>query len=323
MLWGRSGNRCAFSTCRRPLVEDETETDDPSVVGDEAHIVAREKDGPRGESTLTPEQRDKYDNLILVCKIHHKLIDDQPNKYTVRVLIQMKQDHLDWVSKNLSPDLNKQKDDEVYATYVDQLEELSFKNWETWTSYIFGNGQPQMSLETFNNLNELNKYIFSRIWPKRYDRLDFAFQNFRNVLNDFLSVFDKFKQKTGDDEYPWYTTEKFYKRLKEFNEEKYDILSKKFDFHVDLVEDLGLELTRAANYLCDQIRHYLSSSFRLKEGVLLVTAGPSLDDLRYKTQRHEFSSQEIEHIRYPGLRKFMETRQERGRHYGEGISSDY
>src|SRR6516164_6179347 len=108
MLWGRSGNRCALPTCRRTLVEDETETDDPSVVGDEAHIVAREENGPRGKSPLTHDERDKYDNLILMCKTHHKLIDDQPETYTVEILHDMKDKHIEWVNVNLSSDAEKQ-----------------------------------------------------------------------------------------------------------------------------------------------------------------------------------------------------------------------
>ncbi|MCH1643274.1 HNH endonuclease, partial [Paenibacillus timonensis] len=67
MLWGRAANRCAI--CKIELVMDETETDDESVIGDECHIVAREEDGPRGESILSKEQRDKYNNLILLYKI--------------------------------------------------------------------------------------------------------------------------------------------------------------------------------------------------------------------------------------------------------------
>jgi hypothetical protein len=78
MLWGRYANRCNFEDCRRELVMDATETDDESIIGEECHIFARGKNGPRGNSTLTEEQRDKYSNLILLCSVHHKLIDDQP-----------------------------------------------------------------------------------------------------------------------------------------------------------------------------------------------------------------------------------------------------
>lgn len=84
MLWGRSGNRCAI--CQKELVIDATETDDDSIIGDECHIVARSTDGPRGASPL--KERNKYNNLILLCKIHHKQIDDQENEFPVERLHQ-------------------------------------------------------------------------------------------------------------------------------------------------------------------------------------------------------------------------------------------
>lgn len=323
MLWGRSGNRCALPTCRRLLVEDETETDDASIVGDEAHIVAREDDGPRGVSTLTLNERDKFDNLLLMCKVHHKLIDDQPLTYTVDALHQMKAEHLEWVTKNLNPDIDKQKDDEIYATYIDKWIELAeINNWQNWTSFVYGSGQPQMSVEQYNKLKELNEYILSRVWPKRYDKIEFAFNNFRIVLNDFINVFSVYKEKMGDDEDPWYNTEKFYKRLREWDEKRYVELSNEFDFHVDLVQDLACELTRAANYLCDQIRKNISSSFRIKEGVLLIVTGPDMN-FSFQTVRLEFKTSDLDIIKYPGLKKFMETRQERGYCFGEGLSSKY
>lgn len=46
--------------CRIELVMDVNETDDPSLIGEECHIVAREENGPRGASPLTDEQRDLY-----------------------------------------------------------------------------------------------------------------------------------------------------------------------------------------------------------------------------------------------------------------------
>ena len=38
LLWGRSGNHCAF--CLQELVMDATVADDDSIVGDESHIIA-------------------------------------------------------------------------------------------------------------------------------------------------------------------------------------------------------------------------------------------------------------------------------------------
>lgn len=323
MLWGRSGNRCALPTCRRLLVEDETQTDDASIVGDEAHIIAKEEDGPRGVSLLSTEDRDKFDNLLLMCKIHHKQIDDQPLTYTVDLLHQMKQDHLDWVSKNLSPDFDKQKDDEIYATYIDKWQELAdISEWQNWTSFIFGSGQPRISIERFIRLEELNEYVLSRVWPKRYVTIEFAFTNFRIILNDFLNVFRKYREEIGTKDDLWYNTSKIYQKLQEWDEKQYEKLYKQFDFHVNLVEDLACELTRAANYLCDQIRKYLSSSFRINEGVLLIMTGPDRS-FSYTTVRLEFKTADPDIIRYPGLKKYMEIRQERGYYFGQGISDDY
>ena len=66
MLWGRSGMMCAFPDCKKELVSDESETDDPSLIGEEAHIVGKTENSPRGKSDLPSEQRDKFDNLILL-----------------------------------------------------------------------------------------------------------------------------------------------------------------------------------------------------------------------------------------------------------------
>lgn len=322
MLWGRSGNRCALPTCRKALVEDETGADDASIVGDEAHIVAREEDGPRGISSLTAEERDKFGNLILLCKIHHKLIDDQEQTYTVDVLSQMKQDHIEWVEKNLNPDTDKQKDGEIYASYVDRWAELAnISNWKRWTSHLFGASDPYISSKDFKNLIKLNEYLLSRFWPKRYSNVEFALTNFRLVLTDFLNVFSKYKETEENDDEPWYRTKKFYK-IPEWDPERYNMLSAKHDFHIDLVQDLGIELTRAANYVCDQVRKSLSPSYRINEGVLLIETGPDFN-FKWTTARLEFKTNDQKVIAYPGLRGFMETRGERGYHFGEGVSEDY
>lgn len=101
ILWARSGNRCAI--CLRELVDVSTETDDEAIIGEECHIVAREVNGPRGNSPLANDERDKPANLILLCRNHHKKIDDQPNIFTLEVLKKIKAAHETWVSEQLTP----------------------------------------------------------------------------------------------------------------------------------------------------------------------------------------------------------------------------
>ena len=320
MLWGRSGNICAFPDCKTDLVMDISETDDISVVGEEAHIVAEKNDGPRGKSDLTLEQRNKYSNLILMCSVHHKIIDEYPNKFPVDTLHEMKKKHELWVKENLKIDSVKQKEDEVYASYVDEfLRLIDVDNYNAWTSYLLGGGQPEISTEQYKKLKELLHYIVSRVWFRRYPELEKAFVNFKNVLNDFLNTFDKYKEKVEDEEEIF--IRKFYK-IDRYDKELYDKLLRKYNYHVDLVTDLVLELTRAINYLFDKIRSSILPNFRIKEGLLLVQIGP-LMDFSWKTYRVEYKQDERTDFPYPGLRNFMEKRSERDVSWGIGVCEDY
>lgn len=89
-LWALSGNMCANPECRRPLSEEQTDSDLPVIIGDIAHITGRRKTSPRYDPTMSDEDRNGYDNLILLCKICHAKIDKQPNKYPAKMLQQMK-----------------------------------------------------------------------------------------------------------------------------------------------------------------------------------------------------------------------------------------
>jgi len=315
MLWGRAANRCAL--CRMELVMDETETDDESVVGDECHIVAREDDGPRGESLLTSEQRDKYSNLLLLCKVHHKVIDDQEGHYTAERLNEIKLEHEKWVRDSLNIDIQRQQDEELYMTFVEKWANLcDLDNWKAWTSWLLGAGSNSISIETETNLQEIKEYIFSRVWPQRYQEINNSFENFRKILDDLLRVFHEHSEERKDS----YYTEKFYK-IREWDTERCHRLLKEYEFHVALVQDLVLELTRAGNYICDMIRRYLMPSYRLKEGLLIVESGPFMD-MSFKMYRTQYRDNERIEKPYPGLKEFKNIRNSRDISFGIGFSSD-
>lgn len=99
-LWGRSGNRCAF--CKAELVAEPTAQDDESIVGDECHIVSGKTNGPRYDPTVGEDQIDSAANLVLLCRVHHKMVDDQTQTYTVEVLQQLKAKHESWVKSKLT-----------------------------------------------------------------------------------------------------------------------------------------------------------------------------------------------------------------------------
>ena len=313
MLWGRSANRCAIESCRKELVIDATETDDESLVGEECHIVGKKVDGPRGDSPLSAEQRDKYNNLVLLCSVHHKMVDDQIGEYTVERLHEIKQNHEAWVRESLQDyDPIKQREDEQYATLVENFcDRVSMDNWKGWTSYLLGHGHPRIYRDTHQKLEDSRDWLLSRVWPGRYPEIELGFQNFRMVLQDFLNVFAEHSEPWGDD---MLETKKFYK-IEEWNPERYERLSKLHTYHVDLVQDLTLELTRAGNFVCDKVRERFFPTFRLEEGVLLAMYGP-LMDFSYRTVRCEYRGGERTDNPYPGLEEFKHVRADRDFAFG-------
>jgi len=161
-----------------------------------------------------------------------------------------------------------------------------------------------MKVEVFRTLEELGRWILSRVWPPGFERLRGAFDNFKAVLEDLLYVFARhMAEKNGI-----YWTERFY-RIPEYDPKHYEALSKQFDMHVGLVSDLTLELTRAVNWICAEVRATIDRSYRLKEGMLLVDSGP-YRGLNFITHRVEYRPQDFEgrSLPYAGLDDFATTR---------------
>lgn len=317
MLWGRAAHRCSFPDCALDLFIDETDTDDPSLVGEICHMVARKTEHARGDSPLTAEQRDLYSNLILLCRNHHKLVDDEPAEYTVDVLKKMKQEHEEWVRSSLTNyDPKRQRDDEIYADYVDKwAKRVDLDEWTAWsTSFMFA-GQPVIRKEKFQELADTSTWLFGRVWPNRYPELEAAFENFNFVLTDLLRIF----QSQAEEHNGELWTRKFYKS-DGFNP-SYDRDLKRFDFHVDLVEDLMLELTRAANYVCDKVREYLDASFRLEEGLVMCRSGPYVID-SWEMHRPQYKGDERTKAPYLSLEQFKVMRANRDMNFGAGTSID-
>lgn len=105
LLWGNSARMCAFPDCRQLLTEDATRVDKAVTLGEMAHIEAHSNKGPRANPNLSPEKRDSYENLILLCAHHHNLIDGQPNSYTSNELRQWKINHETWVVQRLTEEM--------------------------------------------------------------------------------------------------------------------------------------------------------------------------------------------------------------------------
>ena len=80
---------------------DATTQGNESVIGEECHIISCQPNGPRNNPEFRIDKIDVYSNLILLCRIHHKIIDDHPEIYTAEFLFQLKAGHERWIKEAL------------------------------------------------------------------------------------------------------------------------------------------------------------------------------------------------------------------------------
>lgn len=91
-LVARAGGRCEFRGCNEFLYTHPL-TGEVGNFGENAHIVAFREGGPRGDAPDRPIDIDDVDNLMLLCRRDHKLIDDNEDRYTVEELRAHKCEH--------------------------------------------------------------------------------------------------------------------------------------------------------------------------------------------------------------------------------------
>ena len=105
VLFALSGNQCAHPDCTNPVIEPATEQSDAHVAAQICHIYAISPNGPRGKSGLTQKELNSPENLILLCRHHHGIVDGQHETYSVTQLKQWKQSHEAEMQERLSTDL--------------------------------------------------------------------------------------------------------------------------------------------------------------------------------------------------------------------------
>lgn len=128
ILGWRCGNRCALPECRKELIIDRTESDCESITGEIAHIKGEKPYSARYDPNMTDTERNNHQNLIILCRDHHKMIDDQINTYTVEKLCEIKKQHEVWIKESTAK----------------QVIDITFAELNIVTKYLISN-QPQQS----------------------------------------------------------------------------------------------------------------------------------------------------------------------------------
>lgn len=93
LLLARSCGRCQYEGCNENLTKDIL-TQKNYNIAYIAHIIAAEANGPRGDEVLSPQLCQDFENLMLLCDKHHRLIDrEDVTGHPVEKLVSMKRKH--------------------------------------------------------------------------------------------------------------------------------------------------------------------------------------------------------------------------------------
>lgn len=126
-LWGLAAGRCSEPTCGIDCLVFLDEND-PTVIGEMAHIIAKKPNGPRG---INDGGDDTYENMILLCPTHHRIIDKAPeNKFPPSLLLEWKISH----EKNIRESINVVR----YPSSREMalaIKRLLIKNYRIWNDF--------------------------------------------------------------------------------------------------------------------------------------------------------------------------------------------
>lgn len=132
LLWANAAGICSFDGCNERLTVEQAAEFAPHTLGEMAHIKGNKPGSNRYDANQTDEERDSYENLILLCPTHHTLIDKPENEsyYTVEKLHEMKIKH----EKSILNRLTMQEIDNI-EQLLDELSVLLAENYQAWKQY--------------------------------------------------------------------------------------------------------------------------------------------------------------------------------------------
>ena len=162
ILWGLAAGRCSRPGCDEPCIRFLTE--DLTVIGEMAHVIARRPGGPRGDAQGGD---DTYENLILLCPTHHTEIDKAPEgTFPATILFAWKKQHEMHVKRALeTPSFATRR---YLAEYIQRL---LMQNHMVWRTY-----GPESDAAQTNPLSNL-----AYIWALR--KLDTVVPNNRRIVD--------------------------------------------------------------------------------------------------------------------------------------------
>ncbi|MFE1432396.1 HNH endonuclease [Streptomyces griseoaurantiacus] len=297
VLWARSGGICAFPECLQELTVDLKDEESKTLsaagvpLGEEAHIISGASGGPRYDSSYPQERVDSYENLILLCPTHHRLIDKNGGSgFTVESLRRMKVVHETEQRAGKTHAERRREETELRVLAVIEVwaKKADLENWDSFTGSLNA-PIPRLDASQIDALVMESEWLTTRKWPDGYPEIKKSFTNYALNLADTINHIRRTMDRIDgrQDIYEMYREHKH--RL--MSQEEYDRSSREFQFNTDVLYELSFELTKAANFACDAVRSELDPLFRLEQGVLPLRVGDGL--FGNKVIAEEYSMEEL------------------------------
>ena len=290
LLWGRSGAHCAI--CRIPVSFDSATSTVSFPLGEQAHIVAEEPTGPRGDSILSRDERNAYHNLILLCPNDHIRIDKDQASFPVEKLHQIKAEHELWVQSTLSEKIDRLEvaRDTIYAALIDAATEgCRLSDWKVWTSGAL-EADARWDLDAQKRINAFAHKVLAAVWPGTLEELERSLRTLSLVMHQANGVFMRHARRIDDS----YIAERFYS-THVVEQEEYDRNWVAYNQWVDECHSLIREATKTANWFADVVRRDINPMYFALEGKFLIEEGPFLD-FSWRTTLLEYTQEEKEKL---------------------------
>lgn len=259
ILWARAAGRCSMPECRRELTpESGTVAAGGIVVGENCHIVAEKVDGPRGYYPVPEADRNRYPNLILLCNIHHKIVDTDVTSWPVERLHQVKNDHENWIKATFEQLIHSK--DIVYKHLVEiASEKLMLQAWDGISDHAV---RHLAYIKWIDGIYEFNTAVQHAIWPSTQlafeDSIRELSKRAREYADHYMTLAWSPRADTG-----FYQEDKTWK--KQWREDCSQYASRS-ELWQNNNFTLLMNLTHAINEFADRVRAFVDPFFFLERG---------------------------------------------------------
>ncbi|WP_241776685.1 hypothetical protein [Bacillus pseudomycoides] len=189
-LWGKAAGRCQYRGCNTPLwIDGLTKAEFNSAYL--AHIIADKPDGPRGDVQLSPLLNKDISNIMLLCDVHHRLIDKKDVEgHPVKLLKEMKKEHEDRIELITEMDMDRKTHVVLFGTNIGDHGSPLNKN-SVYAALKIEKRYPAhaepIALNLNNSLFKDDDEFFGRLKQEIYDnnlkkKSNLFYQRIRNIF---------------------------------------------------------------------------------------------------------------------------------------------